>query len=93
MTMRGRLARPSRSISTVLAEGGRSFAAACRLSGVTDEELIEGLSFSADDRVSTVIFVPGPSGFRGRDGAFRVTPSTQKLNTPKIQSPWPEGTK
>ena len=29
---------------------------------VTDEELIEGLSFSAYRRVSTVIFVPGPSG-------------------------------
>jgi hypothetical protein len=29
---------------------------------VTDEELIEGLSFSAYHRVSTVIFVPGPSG-------------------------------
>ena len=27
-----------------------------------DEELIEGLSFSAYHRVSTVIFVPGPSG-------------------------------
>jgi hypothetical protein len=29
---------------------------------VTDEELIEGVSFSAYHRVSTVIFVPGPSG-------------------------------
>ena len=29
---------------------------------VTDEEPIEGLSFSAYHRVSTVIFVPGPSG-------------------------------
>ena len=29
---------------------------------LTDEELIEGLSFSAYHRVSTVIFVPGPSG-------------------------------
>ena len=29
---------------------------------MTDEELIEGLSFSAYHRVSTVIFVPGPSG-------------------------------
>jgi len=29
---------------------------------VTDEELIEGLSFSAYHRVSTVIFVPAPSG-------------------------------
>ena len=29
---------------------------------VTDEELIEGLSFLAYHRVSTVIFVPGPSG-------------------------------
>jgi hypothetical protein len=29
---------------------------------VTDEELIEGLSFPAYHRVSTVIFVPGPSG-------------------------------
>lgn len=28
---------------------------------VTDEELIEGLSFVAYHRVSTVIFVPGPS--------------------------------
>jgi hypothetical protein len=27
-----------------------------------DEELIEGLSFSAYHRVSTFIFVPGPSG-------------------------------
>ena len=29
---------------------------------VTDEELIEGLSFSAYHRVSTTIFVPAPSG-------------------------------
>ena len=29
---------------------------------MTDEELIEGLSFSAYHRVSTIIFVPGPSG-------------------------------
>ena len=29
---------------------------------VTDEELIEGLSFPPYHRVSTVIFVPGPSG-------------------------------
>jgi len=29
---------------------------------VTDEELIEELSFSAYRRVSTLIFVPGPSG-------------------------------
>jgi hypothetical protein len=29
---------------------------------LTDEELIEGLSFSAYHRVSTVIFVPEPSG-------------------------------
>ena len=29
---------------------------------VTDEEFIEGLSFPAYHRVSTVIFVPGPSG-------------------------------
>jgi hypothetical protein len=29
---------------------------------VTDEELIEGLSFVAYHRVSTVIFVPAPSG-------------------------------
>jgi len=29
---------------------------------VTDEERIEGLSFNAYRRVSTVIFVPGPSG-------------------------------
>jgi hypothetical protein len=29
---------------------------------VTDEELIEGLSFSAYHRVSTVIFVPAQSG-------------------------------
>jgi len=29
---------------------------------VTDEELIEGLSFSAYHRVSTVIFAPAPSG-------------------------------
>jgi hypothetical protein len=29
---------------------------------VTDEELIEGLSFPAYHRVSTVIFVPRPSG-------------------------------
>jgi len=28
----------------------------------TEEELIEGLSFSAYQRVSTVIFVPAPSG-------------------------------
>jgi hypothetical protein len=29
---------------------------------VTDDELIEGLSFPAYHRVSTVIFVPAPSG-------------------------------
>jgi hypothetical protein len=29
---------------------------------VTDEELIEGLSFAAYRRVSTMIFVPAPSG-------------------------------
>jgi hypothetical protein len=29
---------------------------------VTDEELIEGLSFSAYHRASTAIFVPAPSG-------------------------------
>lgn len=29
---------------------------------MVDEELIEGLSFSAYRRVSTVIFVPAPSG-------------------------------
>jgi len=29
---------------------------------VTEEELIEGLSFPAYHRVSTVIFVPAPSG-------------------------------
>jgi hypothetical protein len=29
---------------------------------VTDEELIEGLSFSAYRRVATAIFVPAPSG-------------------------------
>jgi hypothetical protein len=29
---------------------------------VTDEELIEGLSFAAYHRVLTVIFVPAPSG-------------------------------
>jgi hypothetical protein len=29
---------------------------------VTDEELIEGLSFSAYHRISTAIFVPAPSG-------------------------------
>ena len=29
---------------------------------VTDEELIEGLSFSAYHRVSTAMFVPAPSG-------------------------------
>jgi hypothetical protein len=29
---------------------------------VTDEELIEGLSFAAYRRVSTAIFVPAPSG-------------------------------
>ena len=29
---------------------------------VTDEELIEGLSFSAYHRISTLMFVPAPSG-------------------------------
>jgi hypothetical protein len=29
---------------------------------VTDEELIEGLSFPAYRRVATMMFVPGPSG-------------------------------
>ena len=29
---------------------------------VTDEELIEGLSFSAYHRISTALFVPAPSG-------------------------------
>jgi len=33
---------------------------------VTDEKPIEGLSFSAYHRVSTVIFVPGPSDPRSR---------------------------
>ena len=37
---------------------------------VTDEELIEGLSFAAYRRVSTVIFVPAPYG-GGRDGDHR----------------------
>ena len=47
---------------TLLSERGRSFAAACGLSsGDEDEELIEGLSFPAYHRVSTVIFVPGLS--------------------------------
>ena len=31
---------------------------------MTDEELIEGLSFAAYRRVSTVIFVPAPYGLR-----------------------------
>jgi hypothetical protein len=34
--------------------------ASCRV--VTDEELIEGLSFPAYRRISTAIFVPAPSG-------------------------------
>ena len=38
---------------------------------MTDEELIEGLSFPAYRRVSTAIFVPAPSGIRSRDGAYR----------------------
>lgn len=29
---------------------------------MTDEELIEGLSFSAYHRILTAIFIPGPSG-------------------------------
>jgi hypothetical protein len=33
-----------------------------RASVVTDEELIEGLSFSAYHRISTVMFVPAQSG-------------------------------
>ena len=38
---------------------------------VTDEELIEGVSFPAYHRVSTAIFVPAPSGFRSREGDYR----------------------
>jgi hypothetical protein len=34
----------------------------CDYRVVTEEELIEGLSFAAYHRVSTVIFVPAPSG-------------------------------
>jgi hypothetical protein len=48
--------------ATILAKRCRSLLppADCRV--VTDEELIEGLSFSAYHRVSTAIFVPAPSG-------------------------------
>jgi hypothetical protein len=35
---------------------------------MTDEELIEGLSFSAYHRVSTAIFVPAPSGSAIEEG-------------------------
>jgi hypothetical protein len=33
---------------------------------MTDEELIEGLSFPAYHRVSTAIFVPAPSGSQSK---------------------------
>jgi hypothetical protein len=56
--------RQDRHVSAaLLPEGGRSRAAARGLSG--DDRggaLIEGLSFAAYRRVSTVIFVPAPSG-------------------------------
>ena len=45
-----------------LSEGGGLVAASWRYGVVTDEELIEGLSFSAYRRVSTAIVVPAPSG-------------------------------
>jgi hypothetical protein len=39
---------------------------------VTDEELIEGLSFSAYHRISTLMFVPAQSGSGRRDGNDRA---------------------
>jgi hypothetical protein len=48
---------------------------------VTDEELIEGLSFPAYHRVSTVIFVPRPSGSAGRDGDHRSFGPTGSAGT------------
>jgi hypothetical protein len=45
-------------------KGDRSRAADYRV--VTDESLIEGLSFVAYHRASTVIFVPGAVRSRGR---------------------------
>jgi hypothetical protein len=55
---------------------------------VTEEELIEGLSFAAYHRVSTVIFVPAPSG--GGVEMVSIDPSdleaAQQLDTPLKQA-------
>jgi len=40
----------------------------------TDEELIEGLSFLAYQRVATTIYLPLPSGRAGSEQAVRVDP-------------------
>jgi hypothetical protein len=42
---------------------------------MTDEELIEGLSFSAYHRVSTAIFVPAPSGSAIEEGLRSLSQS------------------
>jgi hypothetical protein len=47
--------------SSIFVEGSRSDIAGWRVSSVTDEELIEGLSFPAYRRVSTMILVPAQS--------------------------------
>ena len=47
---------------------------------VTEEELIEGLSFAAYRRVSTVIFVPAPSG----GGIEMVTIDPSDLNAAQV---------
>lgn len=58
-------------LSSLLAEGRGSRAAAGGLSGDDGGRAIEGLSFSAYHRVSTVIFVAGAVRIRGRDGDHR----------------------
>jgi len=42
---------------------------------ITDEELIEGLSFPAYRRISTAIFVPAPSGSADGGDRSRRSPS------------------
>ena len=46
---------------------------------VTDEELIEGLSFVAYHRISTVIFVPAPRYRRGETCAAAHGPTKQRV--------------
>jgi hypothetical protein len=60
--------------SPIHAEGGRSNIAGRKLSVVTDEELIEELSFPVYRRVSTMIFVPADSASTGGQGRRKSSP-------------------